>query len=44
MKKRVFSLAVVFLLALSLSVQAVDTRAVGGKPKLTINGTTATWF
>lgn len=42
MKKRVISLAAVFLLVLSLSAQAADTRAVGGSPKLAISGTTAT--
>lgn len=42
MKKRVISLAAVFLLVLSLSAQAADTRAVSGSPKLTISGTTAT--
>lgn len=44
MMKRVISLAAVFLLVLSLSAQAADTRAVGGLPKLSISGTTATCF
>ena len=41
MKKRIFSLALLAVMVLSLTAQAA-TFAPSGKPKLTISGTTAT--
>lgn len=41
MKKRVFSLALLAVMVLSLTAQAA-TFALSGRPKLTISGTTAT--
>ncbi|WP_369281828.1 hypothetical protein [Oscillibacter sp. GMB15532] len=43
MKRRMFSLAALLLLVLSISVQAVQLRAAGN-PNLSFNGTTANCY
>ncbi len=42
MKKRIFALTVLMMLALSVTVCAVETRKAAPRPTLTFNGTTAT--
>ena len=42
MKRRVLSLALLAMLVLSLTAQALEPYALSGRPKLTISGTTAT--
>lgn len=42
MKKRIFSLALLAVMLLSLTAQAVEPRATVNRPSLTISGTTAT--
>lgn len=44
MKKRIFSLALLALMALSLTAQAIEPRATANLPSLTISGTTANCF
>lgn len=41
MKRRIFSLTVLFLLMLGITAQAIEPRATGGNPVLTFDGTTA---
>ena len=42
MKKRIFSLVLLAVMALSLTAQAASPRMLSGSPKLKISGTTAT--
>lgn len=42
MKKRIFVLAVLMILALSATVRAIEPREIASRPTLTFNGTTAT--
>ena len=42
MRKRVFSMTAVVLLAMALFLQTPTARAIRGRPELTISGTTAT--
>ena len=42
MTKRALSMALVFMMILSLSVQATQTRAIRATPQITFSGTTAT--
>jgi len=44
MKRRVFPLAALLLLVLSISVQAAQPRAVGSRPTLSFSGTTASCY
>ena len=44
MKRRIFSLAAVLLLVLSVSVQAIESRAVQPVVNLSFSGTTAVCF
>ena len=44
MKRRIFSLAAVLLLALSVSVQAMESRMVHPSLRLSFSGTTAVCF
>ncbi|MEG2146649.1 MAG: hypothetical protein RRY06_08475 [Lachnospiraceae bacterium] len=42
MTKRMISMALLLIMMLSLSVQAVEIRAITANPRLSFNGTTAT--
>ena len=44
MKRRMFSLAALLLLMLSISVQAAQPRAVSNRPTLSFSGTTASCY
>ncbi|WP_312943121.1 hypothetical protein [Oscillibacter sp.] len=44
MKRRTFSFAALLLLVLSISVQAVQLRAVGSRPTLSFSETTASCY
>lgn len=41
MRRRVFALVVLLALLFAISAQAVEHKAISGKPSLTFNGTTA---
>lgn len=41
MKKRILALAVLIVLAFTMSAQAMELRVISAQPRLTFNGTTA---